>query len=200
MLMPLAFNSMHEDEPETGLQPFVVSYKDQLTIAKQQRVNKDYDMVQQGAAPQLQDLYTLKEASKIAVPTSEQQMVRTLRAFTVLLYTMVGPTHPLYLATKRDLVDQYNTFQLLVETYVASLSGQPIYTQMVRWVQLHCNAYWGMAVHSSIGSTRPPDFGVLYNDIQYKQWNRPSIPKQCLSDTKEPAGAPAPEGAGIPAG
>jgi hypothetical protein len=89
-------------------------------------------MVQQGAAPQLQDLYALKKASKISVPTTEQQMVRTLKAFTVLLYTMVGPTHPLCLATKRDLVDQYDTFQPLVETYIASLRGQPVYTQMVR--------------------------------------------------------------------
>jgi hypothetical protein len=139
ILTSLAFSSMHEDNLETGLQPFVVSYKDELTIAKQQRVNKDYDMVQQGAAPQLQDLYALKEAS---VPTTEQQMVRTLKAFTVLLYTMVGPTHPLYFATKRDLVDQFDNYQPLVETYVASLRGQPIYTQMVRWVQLCCNAYW----------------------------------------------------------
>jgi hypothetical protein len=94
MLTSLAFKSMHEDDLETGLQPFVVSYKDQLTIAKQQRINKDYNMVQQGAAPQLQDLYALKEASKISVPTTEQQMVWTLKAFTMLLYTMVGPTRP----------------------------------------------------------------------------------------------------------
>jgi hypothetical protein len=191
MLTTLAFNSMHEDDLETGLQPFIVSYKDQQTIAKQQRVNKDYDMVQQGAAPQLQDLYALKEASKISVPNSEQQMVRTLKAYTVLLYTVVGPTHPLYLATKRDLVDQYDTYQPLVETYVASLRGQPVYTQMVRWVQLRCNAYWNLVVRSSTGSTRAPDFSALYNDIQYKQWNRPSIPKQYLSDTKAAGGSPA---------
>jgi hypothetical protein len=128
MLTSLSFNSsMHEDDLENGLQPFVVSYKDQQTIAKQQHINKDYDMVQQGAAPQLQDLYALKEASKISVPTTEQQMAQTLKAFTVLLYTMVGPTHPLYSATKRDLVDQYDTFQPLVVTYVASLRGQPVY-------------------------------------------------------------------------
>jgi hypothetical protein len=127
----LALNLMHEDDLETGLQPFIMSYKDQLTIAKQECGAKDYGMVQQGAAPQLQDLYALQnKASKISVPTTEQQMVQNLKAFMVLLFTMVGPTYPLYLATKQDLVDQYNTFQPLVET---------------------CN------------------------DIQYKQWNRPSI-------------------------
>jgi hypothetical protein len=86
MLISLSFDSVYEDNLESGLQPYVVSYKDQQTVANQQQVNKDYDMVQQGAAPQLQDLYALKEASKIAVPTTENQMLRTLKAFTVLLY------------------------------------------------------------------------------------------------------------------
>ena len=111
-------------------------------------MNKDYDMVQQRAAPQPQDLYVLKEASKILVPTTEQQTVQTLKAFTVLLFTMVGPTHLLYLATKQDLVDQYNTFQPLVETYIVFLHGQPVYTKMVHWVQLWCNAYWNLVFHS----------------------------------------------------
>jgi hypothetical protein len=88
-------------------------------------------MVQQGAAPQLQDLYALKEASKIAVPTTENQMVRTLKAFMVLLYTMLGASHPLTLAFKREIVDQYDNYQPVVETYIASLPGQPIYTQML---------------------------------------------------------------------
>jgi hypothetical protein len=54
MIMSLSFDSMYKDNLEMGLQPFVVSYKDQQTIANQQRVNKDYNLVQQGgAAPQL---------------------------------------------------------------------------------------------------------------------------------------------------
>jgi hypothetical protein len=42
-----------------------------------------------------------------------------------------------------------------------------------------------------------PDFDALYNNIQYKQRNRPSIPKQHLLDTKAPAGMPASKGAGV---
>jgi hypothetical protein len=96
-------------------------------------------------------------------------MVQTFKAFAVLLYTLVGPANPLYLKFKRELVDKYDNFQPLVETYTASLQGQPVYTQMVRWVQLRCNAYWNVAVHTLTGTSRPPDFGELYNDIQYKQ-------------------------------
>jgi hypothetical protein len=35
MLMSLSFDSMYEDDLKTGLQPFIVSYKDQQTIAYQ---------------------------------------------------------------------------------------------------------------------------------------------------------------------
>jgi hypothetical protein len=201
MLNTMAFDSMYEDDLEAGLQPFVVSYKDQQTVANQQRVSKDYDLVQQGAAPQLQDLYALKEASKISVPTTEQQMIRTFKAFAVLLYTVVGPTNPLYMTFKKELVDQYDNFQPLVETYVASLRGQPVHTQMVRWVQLRCNAYWNAVVRTLSGTVRPPDFGGLYNDIQYKQWNRPSIPPKYLAEkAKEKGGGNQGGGSGDGAG
>jgi hypothetical protein len=55
---------MYEDDLESGLQPFVVSYKDQQTVANQQHVNRDYDIVQQGAAPQLQDLYASRTLAR----------------------------------------------------------------------------------------------------------------------------------------
>jgi hypothetical protein len=169
--------------------PFVVSYKDQQTVANQQRVSKDYDLVRQGAAPQLQDLYALKEASKISVPTTEQQMIRTFKAFAVLLYTVVGPANPLYMTFQKELVDQYDNFQPLVETYVASLRGQPVHTQMVRWVQLlRCNVYWNAVVRTMSGTVRLPGFRGLYNDIQYKQWNRPSIPPKYLAEKAKDKG------------
>jgi hypothetical protein len=192
----MAFDSMYEDDLEAGIQPFIVSYKDQQTVANQQRVSKDYDLVQQGAAPQVQDLYALKEASKIAVPTTEQQMVRTFKAFAVLLYTVVGPANPLYLKFKKEIVDDYDNFQPLVETYAASLRGQPIYTQMVRWVQLRCNAYWNAVVRTLTGVVRPPDFGGLYNDIQYKQWNRPSLPQKYLAEKPKGAATQEQDGGG----
>jgi hypothetical protein len=148
-------------------------------------VNKDYDMVQQGAAPQLQDLYALKEASKISVPTTEQQMMRTLKAFTVLLHTMLGAMNPLTLAFKKEIVDLYDNYQPMVETCIASLRGQPIYTQMVQWVQLRCNAcYWNAVVHTVTGVVRVTDFTALFNNIQYKHWNKPNIPKKYLTDPK----------------
>jgi hypothetical protein len=134
----------HHNQPEGKL----LLSRDQQDTPERHRTKatagyclREYDLVQHGAAPQLQDLNALKEASKIAVPTTEQQMVQTFMAVAVLLCTVVGPENPLYLKFKRELVDEYGNFQPHVETYAASLRGQPVYTQMVRWVQLRCNAY-----------------------------------------------------------
>jgi hypothetical protein len=72
------------------------------------------------------------------------------------------------IAFKREIVDPYNRFQPVVETYAASLPGQPIHTQMICWVQLRCNAYWSTLVRMATGTACVPDFTVLFNDIQYK--------------------------------
>jgi hypothetical protein len=83
LLMPLSFDSMYEDDLESGLQPFVVSYKDQQTVANQQHVNRDYDISARSCPPTTGPL-RLKDASKISVPNTEQQMVRMLKTFMVL--------------------------------------------------------------------------------------------------------------------
>ena len=83
-------------------------------------MSKEYNLGQEGAAPQLQDNYVFKEASKGAVPATGQQMFRTVTACAVHLYTVVGPTNHLYMTFKKELVDQYDKFQPLVETYEAS--------------------------------------------------------------------------------
>jgi hypothetical protein len=62
---------------------------------------------------------------------------------------------------------------------------------MVGWVRLRCNAYWSPAVCTLTGSTQAPDFGALFNDIQYKKWNCPNIPKKYLADTKSVSAAGA---------
>jgi hypothetical protein len=51
-------------------------------------------------------------------------MVRTLKAFTVFLYTVLGANNPLSMTFKREIVDQYDNFQPAIEMYVASLPGQ----------------------------------------------------------------------------
>jgi hypothetical protein len=107
----------------------------------------------------------------------------------VLLYTMLGDSTPLTRTYKQEIVDQYDNFQPVVETYISSLPGQATYTQIIRWVQLRCNAYWSAVVCTVTGVVRAPAFLVLFN-IQYKQWNRPSIPWKYLA-AKQPK-APAP--------
>ena len=97
MLINLQFVSPDKDDLESGLlQPFMISYHGQKTLAQLQRMQNMYDMIQQGAQPNLSDLFTLKEASKISVPVNESQCLRTLKSFAVLLATLLGTTSAIY--------------------------------------------------------------------------------------------------------
>ena len=161
MLVNLQFVSPDEDDLESGLQPFAISYHGQKTLAQLQRMNNMYDMIQQGAQPNLSDLFTLKEASKISVPTNESQCLRTLKSFAVLLATLLGTTSAIYKVFKRDVVEAFETHQTAVETYALSLPGKPIYAEILRWVQLRFQSYWSLVVRTTTGLVAPPRFDDL---------------------------------------
>jgi hypothetical protein len=36
--------------------------------------------------------------------------------------------------------------------YTLSLPGQPVYTQILRWVQLHMHDYWHTALYCAMGA------------------------------------------------
>ena len=84
----LQFSSPFEDNLELGLQPFLVAYHSQKTMSEQASLNSVHDLLASGT-PQLSDLWAIKAASKIWVPTKESQMVRTLKAFAVVLATIL---------------------------------------------------------------------------------------------------------------
>jgi hypothetical protein len=182
MLVNLQFVSPDEDDLESGLQPFAISYHGQKTLAQLQRMNNMYDMIQQGAQPNLSDLFTLKEASKISVPTNESQCLRTLKSFAVLLATLLGTTSAIYKVFKRDVVEAFETHQPAVETYALSLPGKLIYAEILRWVQLRFHSYWSLVVRTTTGLVAPPRFDDLYEQITYKQWHRPSLPSAYLPE------------------
>jgi hypothetical protein len=158
MLINLQFVSPDEDDLETGLQPFVVCYHGQKTLAQLQRMNNMYDMrIQQGAQPNLSDLFTLKAASKISIPVNESQCLRTLKSFAVLLATLLGTTSRIYKAFKTDVVDAFEAHQPAVETYTLSLPGKPIYAEILRWVKLCFHSYWSRVICTPTGISLPPN-------------------------------------------
>jgi hypothetical protein len=55
---------------------------------------------------------------------------------------------------------------------------------MVRWASYAVTLYWDAVVRMQTGSVRTPEFGGLCSDIQYKQWNRPAIPRKYLAEPK----------------
>jgi hypothetical protein len=192
MLINLQFVSPDEDDLESGLQPFVISYHGQRTLAQLQRMNNMYDMIQQGAQPNLSDLFTLKEAGKISVPINESQCLRTLKSFAVLLATMLGTSSGIYRAFKVDVVEAFEAHQPAVETYALSLPGKPVYAEILRWVQLRFHAYWTRVIRTSTGPVAPPRFNDLYEQMTYKQWIRPSLPSAYITDSVKPPKGPVP--------
>jgi hypothetical protein len=87
MLYSLAFAAPFEDKLEMGVQPLAVTYLSQKTVAEQREIIDLHEMLKEGA-PSLTDILDLKAASRIAMPTKESQMLRTMRAFAVVLATI----------------------------------------------------------------------------------------------------------------
>jgi hypothetical protein len=127
MTLKLSFASSFEDDLEQGLQPFVVSYNSQESIAHAQRMNNISDIILGGgAAPSLTDVFALDTASKISIPTNESQIQRTIEAFTVLLAVLRGVQDPLFLAYNDEIVRAYKTNVEHIEACVKALPALPI--------------------------------------------------------------------------
>jgi hypothetical protein len=182
--MGLQFASPDEDDLESGAQPFVVSYHGQKTLAQLQRLNTMWDMIQQGGQPNLSDLFALKEASKISMPMTESQALRTLKAFAVVLAVLCGTSSQIFKSYKSGVVEAYELHQAAVETYALSLPGKPVYAQIVRWVQLRLHSYWRLVIRTTTGVVSPPRFDDLFEQLEYKQWVRPALPPLYLTEKK----------------
>jgi hypothetical protein len=74
----------------------------------------------------------LKQASKISVPVHGLQSLCTLKSFAILLATLLlGTNLGIYKAFKQDAMAAFEAHQPAVETYVLSLTGKPVYTEII---------------------------------------------------------------------
>ena len=64
----LKFASVDEDDLEQGLQPFAVAYRSQKMLAEQAALNSLHALLYLGA-PQLTNLWAMKTANKLWIPT-----------------------------------------------------------------------------------------------------------------------------------
>jgi hypothetical protein len=162
------------------MQPFVISYNSQESIAHAQRMNTISDIILGGgAAPSLTDVFALDTACKISMPTNESQTQRTIEAFAVLLAVLPGVQDPLFLAYNDDVVRAYKTNFEHIEACVQALPTLPICSMILRWIQLRFQVYWTDGLK---GPTEPPNFKELYSQIRFKSWIPPSIPAVYLTD------------------
>ena len=177
----LKFASADEDDLEQGLQPFAVAYHSQKTLAEQAALNGLHDLLYLGT-PQLTDLWAMKAANKLWIPTKLSQLVRTMKSFAVVLATVVGTDSLLYQCYKAQVVDAYEDVSPTLENYAERRAGQPIYAQVLRWLQLRFNEYWRQAQRNAQGPVAVPDFTTLYTAIKYKNWLPPEIPVMYLRE------------------
>jgi hypothetical protein len=63
-------------------------------------------------------------------------MLRTLRAFGVVLTVTVGITSQLYQVYKKEVINSYKSVQPKLESLAKCCSRELVYIQALRWLQL----------------------------------------------------------------
>ena len=113
-------------------------------------LNSLHDLLYLGM-PQLTDLWVMKAANKLWIPTKLSQLVRTLKSLAVVLAMVIGTESLLYQCYKAQIVDAFDEESLTLEAYAERHPAQPVYTQILRWLHLRFNKYWRQAQRNIAG-------------------------------------------------
>jgi hypothetical protein len=163
MLYTLSFGAPFEDKLEHGVQPFAVTYLSQKFVAEQRELIDLHEILREGY-PSVKDILDLKAASRISMLTKKSQMLRMMRAFEVVLAVALGTSSQLYKTYKKDVIDSYNALQPKPEALVELYPQEPIYAQVLRWLQLRLQESW-TKVEVASGRVRPPNFTMIFEAI-----------------------------------
>jgi hypothetical protein len=71
-----------------------------------------------------------------------------------------------------------------LETLADAYPAEPVYAQVLCWIQLRFHEYW-IELELTIAYVAPPRFSALYEAIRYRQWMRPAIPATYLAAPKK---------------
>jgi hypothetical protein len=126
----------------------------------EQRKLIDMHKIIREGSPSVTDILDLKAASQILMPTKESQMLRTMRAFGVVLAVALGTSLELYKSNKEDVIDSYDVIQPKLEALAELYPEELIYAQVLRWLQLRLQEYW-TEVEVASGRASPPNFKML---------------------------------------
>ena len=83
------------DDLAEGIQPFCTVWLNMAELTTTQRQALTYDDLYRGPGAQLSDLQTLKATEKVKFPMMITQITYTIKAFTVLVATILGAGHAL---------------------------------------------------------------------------------------------------------
>jgi hypothetical protein len=71
-----------------------------------------------------------------------------------------------------------------LETLADTYQSEPVYAQVLRWIQLRFHEHW-IELELTISYVEPPRFSALYEAIRYQQWMCPAIPANYLATPKK---------------
>jgi hypothetical protein len=106
-----------------------------------------------------------------------------MQAFGVILAVLLGTSLKLHKTYKKDVIDSYHVIQPKLQALAELYPQEAIYAQVIRWLQLRVQEYW-TEVEVALGHVSPPNFKMLFEAIQYKQWLQPEIPITSLHKLK----------------
>ncbi|HKK56614.1 hypothetical protein [Marinobacter sp.] len=195
----LAGNNM--DDFSDGVNPFLMVIQDYTSPGSEKQyfdalsLAADYDTLVGGsAAADLADITKMRTAIKVQVPTNFVTMRLMLQAFSILLVTLIGETHPLVQELSRFTVQFMNKEPF----YVKCLTNiDPKYgpARLLRYVQLNVRAYFleimGAATPALVSRVHLPEFTIRLRDMQVGNMSwLPHLPQRYYStytpDPKDP--------------
>jgi hypothetical protein len=167
----LAGNNL--DDFTDGINPFLMVVQDYTSPSSEKQyfdalsLAADYDTLVGGtAAADLADITKMRTAIKVQVPTNFVTMRLMLQAFSVLLATLLGETHPVVQELSR-FVTQFMNKEPFYVSRIQNVDPKYGPARMLRYVQLHVRAYFAdvMAAATPAIVVPIPSFQVRLRDM-----------------------------------
>ena len=184
-----SFEHYDINDLEDGLQPFITPAWSSQQKQDLERNNQAHDTLQEGASARLDDIFALRQFTKMNPPASLLQTQHCFYSFRILLEGMLGAGHKHCIALNEFI---YEFVQALPELEVHSLKKSYFSMRLVRYVQIRFSTWINLQWNSAAEVPIPPYETVLMQ-IRYQETSwEPIIPRRYLPAPTNPGPPTAP--------
>ena len=182
-----SFEHYDINDLEDGIQPFITPAWSNQQKQDLDKNNAAHDTLQEGASARLDDLFALRQFSKINPPVSLLQTQHCFYSFRILLEAILGASHPHCISLNEFI---YEFVQALPELEIHALRKNYFSIRLVRYVQIRFST-WVNLQWNSAAEVPPPPYEAVLMQIRYQETSwEPLIPRRYLPAPTNP-GAPA---------